>query len=482
MRGRPCPAFLLPGVLAGCILAGCVTNPVTPENYQAGTPPPVLGPLLTIGIAGVPQLINGEYGEAALYAGLFVGGMIAVFTGGNNAVVTTAGTISAIAGSGATIVDDIITTNARSRQYTEIKTALEHLDEMVSIPDIATERLFSALYRRYQTEPVATVTLDNVSAFPISDVAVSLSVPNLLQVDAETRLDGPVEPHGRRVVKLTVSLSPSILDLTETTHFEGTVTVSYRALAVPSSVTHPVSFEVLHRNAMTWEDDQKLGNFVTPNDSAVRIFARSVAVYAQKHADGVLPPRLQTAAALYAALGEYGIVYVIDPATPFIEYRASKIAVDYIEYPVDTLKSRTGDCDDLVSLSSALLESAGIPVMLVTGPGHIFLAFDTGMPASEMDKTWRFPQTVFEHGGTVWVPVEATLVGGSFLDSWRAAADEFHAWTEHGVIALHPVREAWKLYPPTAVPDQGWDPVPPAESVLSSRLGQEFVQLRSMVK
>jgi transglutaminase-like putative cysteine protease len=222
--------------------------------------------------------------------------------------------------------------------------------------------------------------------------------------------------------------------------------------------------------------------FVTPNDSAVRIFARSVAVAAARRPDSSLPPRLRTAAALFAALGEYGIVYVIDPATPFIEFRASKVAVDYIEYPVETLRSRTGDCDDLVSLCAALLESAGVPAMLVTGPGHIFLAFDSGVPAAEMDSVFRFPQDVFEYGGSAWVPVEATLVGESFLESWRSAAEQYRAWAGQGTIARYPVREAWKLYAPTAVPDKGWDPVPPAGQTLATRLDKELGELRSMVK
>jgi len=363
-----------------------------------------------------------------------------------------------------------------------IQAALGRVGEFVSSPGVKTERLFSAQYRQYQKEPVATVTVDNASDYPLTDVVVSLAVPNLLEVDAQARVEGAVEPRGRRAVSLSVSLSPSLLDLTETTQFEGTVTVSYRAASVPASVTRPVVFEVLHKNAMTWDDDRKLGTFVTSNDAAVRIFGRSVAVFAAKRADGSLPLRLQTAAALFAALGEYGIVYVIDPATPFIEYRESKVAVDYVEYPVETLRSRTGDCDDLVSLYTALLESVGIPAMLVTGPGHIFLAFDSGVPLSELGRVWRLPESVFEYGGSLWVPVEATLVGASFVESWRSAADQYRAWTEQGGIARYPVRDAWKLYPPAAVPDKGWDPLPPAGEALGKRLDRELVELRSMVK
>ena len=468
--------------LAACLLAGCVTNPITPRNYQAGSPPPVLGPILTAILPGVPQLIYGEFGEAAIYGALFLGSVTASIAGASGSVLSTAGAAVGMVTVAASIADVIVTTGTRYRQYTAIQAALGRVGEFVSSPGVKTERLFSAQYRQYQKEPVATVTVDNLSDYPLTDLVVSLAVPNLLEVDAQARVEGAVEPRGRRAVSLSVSLSPSLLDLTETTQFEGTVTVSYRAASVPASVTRPVVFEVLHKNAMTWDDDRKLGTFVTPNDAAVRIFGRSVAVFAAKRADGSLPLRLQTAAALFAALGEYGIVYVIDPATPFIEYRESKVAVDYVEYPVETLRSRTGDCDDLVSLYTALLESVGIPAMLVTGPGHIFLAFDSGVPLSELGRVWRLPESVFEYGGSLWVPVEATLVGASFVESWRSAADQYRAWTEQGGIARYPVRDAWKLYPPAAVPDKGWDPVPPAGEALGKRLDKELVELRSMVK
>ena len=78
---------------------------------------------------------------------------------------------------------------------------------------------------------------------------------------------------------------------------------------------------------------------------------------------------------MFEALRLYGINYVIDPNSSYIELSSQAEAVDYLQFPHQTLFYRGGDCDDLSILYSALLESVGIETAFITIPGHIYMAF-----------------------------------------------------------------------------------------------------------
>ncbi|MEE8441722.1 MAG: hypothetical protein V3S41_08380, partial [Spirochaetia bacterium] len=122
----------------------------------------------------------------------------------------------------------------------------------------------------------------------------------------------------------------------------------------------------------------------------------------------------------------------------------------------------------------------GIPTMLVTGPGHILMAFDTGIPADRRSEVSAQADLIVEHDGSIWVPVEVTLVGSSFLDAWLSAAAQYQVWREDEVLSTHELADAWNIYPPTSVPDTGWDPAVPSRSVLQRRMDSELAQLRGL--
>ncbi len=478
-RRRPHVHPLIVALLPA-LLIGCVTNPITPDTYRRGTPPPVFGPIITGAIPGLPQALHGEWWEALAYGAVAAGGIAtAIVFNSNNPILTTGVTVAGVA-SLASLVDSGVTTFQRYRQYTELEERLYEVDDFLNIDEIHHDSLFSALYRTYEENPVASVVLRNTSEFTLTDVVVQVDVPGLVDVPAEVRLTVTIPPAGTVEVEIPMSLSPRLQELTETSQFTGEIAVMFRALSVSGSISDPISFDVFHRNAMTWDDDRKLGTFVTPNDASVRVFSRSVANATRASQTESINPRVRTATALYAAMGEYGTVYVIDPATPFIETRESRTAVDFIQYPTDTLRSRTGDCDDLVSLYTSLLESMGIPTMLVTGPGHILMAFDTGIPADRRSEVSAQADLIVEHDGSIWVPVEVTLVGSSFLDAWLSAAAQYQVWREDEVLSTHELADAWNIYPPTSVPDTGWDPAVPSRSVLQRRMDSELAQLRGL--
>jgi tetratricopeptide (TPR) repeat protein len=141
------------------------------------------------------------------------------------------------------------------------------------------------------------------------------------------------------------------------------------------------------------------------------------------------------------------MTYVEDPKTPFKEVSENPLAIDYIQFPLDTIIRKVGDCDDGVVLYDAMLESVGIPTALVDFPGHVYPMFDTGVPVSEAYKVATDPELIIPYKGNVWIPVETTLWRKSFTEAWRNAAYRFHHTAKSDVKIIE-MSEAWKKYRP----------------------------------
>jgi len=111
---------------------------------------------------------------------------------------------------------------------------------------------------------------------------------------------------------------------------------------------------------MTWDDDKRAAAFVSTKDPAVLKFSKNVTSYVKDKASKAINKNFLTALALFESLKLYGMSYAVDPTSPFTERSKSKTAVDYLQFPPQTLNYKAGDCDDLSILYAALLESLGV--------------------------------------------------------------------------------------------------------------------------
>lgn len=119
-----------------------------------------------------------------------------------------------------------------------------------------------------------------------------------------------------------------------------------------------------------------------------------------------------------------GMEYVSDP-------RASG---EYVQFPLETLELRGGDCDDLSVAFSAMLESVGIPTAFVDYKNeklnHVNLLINTGIPAgygnliTNNDKKYHVRENL-RGEGEIWIPLELTIFT-SFEDSWNLASEKFY--------------------------------------------------------
>ncbi|MCK5735822.1 MAG: tetratricopeptide repeat protein, partial [Spirochaetaceae bacterium] len=155
---------------------------------------------------------------------------------------------------------------------------------------------------------------------------------------------------------------------------------------------------------------------------------------------------------LFEALTLHGTGYVVDPSSAYVNLSENQSAVDYIQFPSETLAYQAGDCDDLSVLYNAMLESAGINTAFITAPGHIFTAFDLGIPMERAQRIFADTADLIEFEGSVWVPVEVTLVEQGFLEAWRVGAREWRETAEVGTNGFYPTRTAWNIFKPVENP------------------------------
>ena len=308
--------------------------------------------------------------------------------------------------------------------------------------------VFPVSWAWYENNPVATVKITNEEPNAITDVNLSFFMDSYMS-QPWTFAVLPRLAQGESIdVPVTALFNEAMMNLNETVNAHGILQTQYRSLGAHKVTGSSIQMPIFRRNTLSWDDDRRAAAFVSPNDFAVRYFARYIeTAISNKKLQGT-PPNVLYAAALFEALRLYGISYIIDPASSYIDLSENAEALDTLFYPYETLHYRGGDCDDLSILFCSLLEALDIETAFITVPGHIYVAFETG------DDFWYAQSdNIIDLDGKRWLPVEITVPREGFTRAWRVGARQ---WRRAGKeAALFPIREAWNTYPSVTVPASG---------------------------
>jgi len=325
---------------------------------------------------------------------------------------------------------------------------------------------FPILMKYYDDHPVGKITLKNSGGAPLTNVELSFF--------AKEFMDNP-KPCGSletlddvSSVDLLALFNSSILSVTEGTKVSSVIHAAYTAGGERFSQDFTVTLRVYGRNAMTWDDDRKAAAFVTAKDPTVLRFARNVIGLRSELPAGNLSGSLQRAIILHEAVALTGIRYEVVPASVFKTRKDSR-AIDYLQFPKQTLEYRAGNCSDLTVLYAALLESVGVDTAFITVPGHIFMAFAIDTDKESVPQAADFPDAFIRLAGRTWVPVETTMVNDTFARAWQEAAREWADGTREGKAAFYPVREAWQSFEPVDFNEEASPVTAPETSRLVER-------------
>lgn len=309
-------------------------------------------------------------------------------------------------------------------------------------PDL--KPIFPVFYGYYDAHPAGTVTLRNNSMGPIENARVSLYVKDYMSTEKPSAVVPVIARGNETALDLNALFSDEILRVTEQKKVAGELRVAYTYFGSEVSSVIPVTLTIQPRNGMTWDDTAHAASFVTTGDDRVRNFAAQYAADARDKTSLMINWRFRVALALFEAMRIHGIGYVADAATPYLKLSEQAEAVDLLRFPAETLVAKAGDCDDLSILYAALLESANVQAAFITTPGHIFVAFDLGLDKNAAGETFsNQADLIFREDGSVWMPVEVTLVREGFQRAWKTAAQEWTAAASGGKAELVTLAEAW---------------------------------------
>jgi tetratricopeptide (TPR) repeat protein len=208
---------------------------------------------------------------------------------------------------------------------------------------------------------------------------------------------------------------------------------------------------VYGQNVVDWRDPAQIGAFIDPSDIIVRRFV-DAAWKARRAAlveGDFLPENLLKAVTLVSALAAFELDYLSDGRNP-TTFAGDGVLRDQVNFPGETLRSGTGDCDDLSVLCCSILEEAGVSTAFIVAPTHVLLMFDSGLAESALADSPLDPEEVIVREGRVWIPLEATVLGrrsASFNAAWHEAV-RFKKEVESGGVAVVDVATAWRKYRP----------------------------------
>ncbi len=329
--------------------------------------------------------------------------------------------------------------------------------------------VFTSHVNAYETETIGEIRLVNNTCKPFSQIRVLFFINEFMDSPYEHEMDAlPAGTANAQVLKAI--FNTNILQVTKDITVQAQIRGTYYQEGQLEAFTRNPPIHIYEMHRMKWDQKNRLAGFITPHDPVLSEFTQAVIAQFDDAHDNV-----QRAAVIFDALGTMGVgaSHASDtaPSRP-------KGLPDTIQYPRETLEQTSGKQADILVLYAAALESIGISTVVLVHQGRMEMLFSPGFGLSpESDAT---PDMFVIRGGMLWVPVNPSLLGSSFMKAWQAGSDQY------GLVApadwdVIDTKEAWKKYPPATLPSPEWMPPKIDREELLKRFPREMEAVRKMV-
>lgn len=331
--------------------------------------------------------------------------------------------------------------------YDRKKRAASGTGGRIAMEDLRLERVFVSAHKQYATEPLGRVKVKNDSSEDLKNLKLSFFIKEYMDFPVTKEIP-ELKAKSSQEMTLNATFNNKVLGIDEDTRV---LVVATFSMQDPRDGSQEITqaMTLYGKNAIVWSNSDMIGSFVTPRDDTLRNFVREAVNKYGAPPQSVLNRPLSQAAALFNTLSALGLRYQPDPNTPFSRLSAEQ--VDYVQFPRETLRLKSGDCDDLSVLLAAGFENLGIESALVEVPGHLFLMFRTGLKESDRGLISLQDELFVIRDGEVWIPVEATLVATSFTEAWAEGARKYQEAAKANKVNVVSLRKAWEKYQPATL-------------------------------
>lgn len=326
-------------------------------------------------------------------------------------------------------------------------------------------QIYPALYNFYNQNGIGSLKLKNKSNEMLNDFSIIVEIAGIDLETIKTVVSKGLAPGDEIAFDIPIFFDETILTNINNKETSLNLILYYESDNESKYTKIQDDITILSKNSLSWNDPSYLSSFISPTDESLVKFSRNIISELSDNKKVGINDNLENAAILFNALGLLGLSYVKDPTKDFFSSSNKKINTDYVMFGAETLKSKAGDCDDLTVLYSSLLHSVGIETIILTTPGHVFLAFNTGVPITNYYLIANQSELLFYYEGSVWVPIETTMIKKSFLQAWESAAKKIEKYQDSSDWSVTRVAKAWQKFPP------------PSLNSLDIRLSDQDVQL-----
>ncbi len=365
----------------------------------------------------------------------------------------------------------------RGRLSEEKRGMEEGATGLASGPSVIIERVelgavFPVFYKYYDENSIGKAILTNNGSVPIENIRVSLFIKQYMDNPKLCRAPAKLSQGERSEITLYGLFTNRVLEISEGNKVSVKITIEYSADGKNYSSDFLGTIRIHNRNAITWDDDRKVAAFVTAKDPVVMKFSKNVAGMIKGKASNSLNSNLLMAIALHKTLNLFGMSYVIDPTTPYREFSQDRGAIDFLQFPKQTLEYKAGDCDDLSILYNALLESVGIKTAFITIPGHILTAFSIDMKPEDAKKQFENEDDFIFVDGNTWMPIEITIIENGFLKAWQIGAKEWRENQVRDMASFYPTQSSWEIYEPVGLFGKAELSMPDSEKIVEEYIDE----------
>lgn len=339
----------------------------------------------------------------------------------------------------------------------------------LALSDLRLDKIFSAAYKQYSKKPIGYVNVQNIGAQNYSNLKLTFSVKGYMDFPSSQAI--PILNAGSALqVPLYATFNNRVLEIDEDTGVQTEIAVSYTHDGRNDSIRVNQPMTIYGKNAILWTQPDMVGSFVTPKDNILHDFVRQ-ALNENKPKAEVINSELLTAMTLFDVFTAHGIKYAVDPNSPYSAL--SENSVDYVQFSRETLKYRSGDCDDLSVLMSTALENLGVETAILDVPGHLLMMFNTRVPQAERHRVSANDDLLVIRNNEVWIAVEATMIGTTFLEAWSEGSRKYHEHAAKNELKVIAMKDAWGEYPPVTLKPAAYTLVVPDKSQVAPIVSRE---------
>ena len=306
------------------------------------------------------------------------------------------------------------------------------------------EPVYPAFMQLYQTSPIGNIVIRNNENAEIRDVQVSFRAPPYTASEYPCGTV-PIIPRGRNAeLPLLADFSPAVLRFTDNGRILGELVIRYRFLGQEREVIRTVIVSSYKRGAVT-EDMTALASFISPTSPETLDYSKYISGLARAARRTGHNQNFQYALWLLEGLRASGI-----------RLGETYAADNEAQFPAETLSYGTGNSRDLALLFASGLEGVGIPSAFIKTPNDFLVALSLGINMSAAETLFNGTDKILIIDNTVWLPLSMSAFNEGFTAAWtKGAALLNEAFSQGNEVDFVMVEEAWSIYPPAPLPEQG---------------------------